>query len=177
MESWLRIFQATGTILALATLSFLPGLAAVGVTAPQDDGGSGGDAPDQPDGLIPIRSGEALTGAIAPRFVSDGAVPLVPDTDHYAFDAPAGATASVRIEGVEACVRLVGANGEPLDGGPWFNAGPICTLDTLAVALGRPALGEDAATIPEDGTYYVAVKTARAAGSTAYRVAPTLTAN
>lgn len=135
--------------------------AAAAAALPQDDAGTGEDAPDEPSGEVQLGSGETVRGTI----LVEGPTSIVEhthDVDHYSFEADAGQHAEARIVGQEACVRIVDEAGDPVDGQPFWDGSPICS------APGIQATGYDDATLPEDGTYYLAVLSARHAMQTPY---------
>jgi hypothetical protein len=83
----------------------LVGLAATGAgaMAPQDDAGSGQDAPDYPSSEVEIEAGEIYQGLLE-GVASDS-------SDHYAFEAEAGDRIEALADGLVGCLFLKGPDG------------------------------------------------------------------
>lgn len=126
--------ERAGLALALGALT-VAALAPSGAGAlvPQDDAGSGGDAPDEPRPGVAVESGEAYSGT------TEG-IRLDPE-DHYAFSADQGERIVARVSGLQGCFRILDAHGNDLSG---FQ----CTL-------GGVERGRATAIAPADGTYYL----------------------
>lgn len=105
-------------------------LTATGSVLPQNDAGTGRDAPDVANSTFRINPGVVYDGMI------EGI--LLDDEDWYAFDAPAGARIEVAASGVLGCVSLHDSSGTELD-----FACPTGYLVARAVAVA-----------PASGTYY-----------------------
>jgi hypothetical protein len=169
LEISLSTARRCSATLLLALLLAAPASGSEGLV-PQDDGGSGGDAPDTPTTLVPIADGQRLRGAIVSTFTL--AAPHA-DIDHYWFAARAGDVVDVKIAGVEACVHVVDAQGAPV-AHAWLYGNPgVCATRVLGLLDPETwgVIGQDTATIPADGTYFVRVETARPAGATPYEIA------
>lgn len=85
------------------------------VAVPQDDAGTGADAPDSPHGAPLVLPGVVLEGAITqpngPYFASD-------EADVYAFDATEGQVVDVRLAGTAlGCLDASAPDGDPIPGG------------------------------------------------------------
>lgn len=117
---------------------------------PQDDGGTGADAPDSPVPAIFVENQRFTRGTV-----------ILHDEDLYAFDGQEGDRVSAWVYGVEACVRIVDDQDVPVDGFPFWKQGNQCGGSTATV-------GYDDSLLPADGTYYIHVTAARNAGSTPY---------
>ena len=109
---------------------FAPGARAAVI--PQDDAGSGRDAPDVPTASFRIEPGRVYSGTI------EGV--LLDDEDWYAFDAPAGASIEARAASPLGCLYIVDSAGTQL--------GFTCTS-------GFAELGRATATAATAGTYYL----------------------
>lgn len=103
-----------------------------GAVTPQDDAGSGQDAPDEPVPEVWIVSGESYRG-------TQEGVPF-DRADHYAFEADAGQTINARASGPVGCFDILDEDGEALTG--------------ANCALGMVELSEITITAPYTGTYY-----------------------
>jgi hypothetical protein len=101
-------------------------------TLPQDDAGSGGDAPDVPTASFRIDPGTVYSGTIEGLFLGDG-------EDWYAFDAQAGQQLDGAVSSSLGCLYLHDANGAEL--------AFTCSEGYL--------VGHATAVAPATGTYYV----------------------
>jgi hypothetical protein len=119
------------TVLALLAALALPGAAGASLL-PQDDAGSGKDAPDTRTATFRIKPGAVYTGMI------EGKVGDL--EDWYAFTAPAGARIEARAASPVGCVALHDPAGKELEG--------LCSI-------GFAELGEAAAVAKTAGTYYL----------------------
>lgn len=99
---------------------------------PQDDAGSGQDAPGSPVQQVRIRSGQTYQGALE-------GVPT-DSSDHYWLAGEAGDRVEVLADGALGCVYLYHANGTEL---------------AFSCSVAYTELTRLQATLPEDGTYYV----------------------
>jgi hypothetical protein len=99
---------------------------------PQDDAGSGRDAPNAADPFFRIDPGQTYTGTI------EGAG--LDEEDWYAFVAPRGATIEGRSSGALGCLRIFDTSGEELD---------------AACTAGMVELSRASAVAPSTGTYYL----------------------
>ncbi len=89
---------------------------------PQDDAGSGRDAPDAPSKEITIQPGIVYSGA--------GTGPLTDSRDYYHFTGTAGQLFQGWSDGNTGCYYLHNAQGEEMDfacsyGGTPINTGPL----------------------------------------------------
>jgi hypothetical protein len=105
---------------------------AAGALAPQDDAGSGRDAPGQPADDVTIASGESYDGLLE-GFPTD-------TSDHYAFEAEAGDTIEVRANGLLGCAYIKTADGTEL---------------AFSCTVGYTQLTTLTARADSDGTYYL----------------------
>lgn len=155
-------------IFLLATacmIALTPTGAAIKQFVPQDDGGSGADAPDTPVDAIRIERGSSLRGTLVNDYADFFDLDKeIKDLDHYAFVAQAGDVVTATVLGFETCVRVVDGSGTPVGGGKWWGNPAICALNV------GTTFGSDTATIPADGTYFLAIQVARGADSTPYKV-------
>lgn len=126
-------------LLALALLSLPPALGLPGSVAPQDDAGSGRDAPDVPTGEVVVEPGTWYLGAIG---AGDG-------SDHYAFEGLAGQAVAIRMGNSPLCfVSLVDDAG---------NAVPVsCLISPQGGTVHH-------ATLPRDGGWHIRVSNLAAA--------------
>jgi hypothetical protein len=104
----MRRFAVVSTILLLMS-PMLSARAAL----PQDDAGSGGDAPDRPTAEFRIDPGVVYSGTVEGKALGDAA-------DWYAFAAPANAALEARVGSAGGCISLHDPTGAELDS--------VCTL-------------------------------------------------
>lgn len=107
----------------------------MGAEVPQNDAGSGRDAPNARADDITIVPGVVYDGLL---------VPGLDAIDFYAFDARAGQTANVSLTGSPVCAAsIIDPEGRPISAG--------CGIPTTAGLYSAP--------ITRDGTYYIRVST------------------
>jgi hypothetical protein len=119
---------------------------ATNVAVPQDDAGSGRDAPDTPDGTLRIPLGVTLDAT---------SVPMVDAWDHYAFHATAGQRLVATVRHPLCVARFVGPNGAVVE---W---------DCRAVGL---ADTRTSAVATATGTWHLRIDTLVVAGPYTLRV-------
>lgn len=117
-------------IALLACVFALSGAGARAVDIPQDDAGSGRDAPNAPDPSFVIEPG-TYSGTL-------GVYPL--DDDYYALSGRAGDSFHARVAGVLGCMRLLDEGGSQV--------ASTCTGGTLEL-VGIATI------LPADGIYYL----------------------
>lgn len=117
----------------LALLAALLPLSGARAVLPQDDAGSGGDAPNVADPMFRVSPGFGYEGMIE----GTGLDPA----DWYAFVAPAGAAISATASGVLGCFRLYDDARTEID---------------YSCAIGLALTAQVSAVAPYTGTYYVA---------------------
>lgn len=105
----------------------------VGAIVPQDDAGSGQDAPDNPRAEVWVASGESYTGT------QEGI--LLDAADHYAFNATAGDSIQARASGPVGCFDILDEDGN--------------TLTEAHCTVAMTELATISITAPETGTYFL----------------------
>ncbi|HWL38502.1 MAG TPA: PPC domain-containing protein [Frankiaceae bacterium] len=126
--------SALCSVLLAALLPLTVASPASAAPLPQNDAGTGRDAPGVPTPTFRVEPGRVYSGTV------DGYV--LDKADWYAFSAPAGATLEARGSGAFSCVRLANAAGAELA----YSCGVAAESTSLATAVATAA-----------GTYYVQV--------------------
>lgn len=116
-------------LVVLAVVAALLPVSSVRAVLPQDDAGSGRDAPNAPDPMFQVQSGRSY----------DGLLDVVGDQDWYAFTAPAGATINAQATGSLGCFGIYDVGRTEL--------ARSCSAAYLGIEL--------TAVAPSTGTYYV----------------------
>ncbi|HEX8001479.1 MAG TPA: S8 family serine peptidase [Mycobacteriales bacterium] len=124
----MRRFLVLAVVAAL-----LPLTVARGAVLPQDDAGSGGDAPNAGDPTFRVDPGRVYSGTIEGVGLDE--------SDWYAFSAPAGATVNATASGVLGCLRVYDLTGAELSYG---------------CAIAHALTADLSVTVPRTGTYYLA---------------------
>jgi subtilisin family serine protease len=114
-------------------VAVMSSMLSVGAAVPQDDAGSGRDAPDKPTASFRIHPHTVYSGVIEGTTVGE-------NDDWYAFEAPANAALQARAASPIGCISLHDRSGAMLD---------------TACATGFAELGRAQATSGSAGIYYV----------------------
>jgi hypothetical protein len=124
----MRRFAVLAVVVAVTSSMFT-----AGATVPQDDAGSGRDAPDRPSPTFRIRPDTVYSGTVEGTAGGE-------NDDWYAFEAPADTPLEARAAAPIGCISLHDPTGAMLD---------------TACAVGLAELGRAQATSGRAGIYYV----------------------